>query len=135
MWAERKSIFSNSISLAQNAFIHSFWKSCDAILIVNWQPISFFRYLADSRKMPYLLFFYFFRIFLFFFWYAPCYILIVESAHESAVRRELWVFSPSGTSNSARVRIFRFDLIFLNNNIFYCICFYWISKNFKLFLF
>ena len=77
----------------------------------------FFRYLADSRKMPYFLFFNFFRIFQFF-RYAPCYILIVESAHESAVRRELWVFSPSGTSDSARVRIFRFDLIFLNNNIF-----------------
>ena len=76
-----------------------------------------------AEKCHIYFFFYFFRIFLFFFWYAPCYILIVESAHESAVRRELWVFSPSGTSDSARVRIFRFDLIFLNNNLFNCICF------------
>ena len=59
-----------------------------------------------------------------FFWYAPCYILIVESAHESAVRRELWVFSPSGTSDSARVRIFRFDLNFLDNNYLILSAFY-----------
>ena len=75
-------------------------------------------------------FFSIFPVFFNFFWYAPCYILIVESAHESAVRRELWVFSPSGTSDSARVRIFRFDLIFLNNNIFYYGCFIGYQKSF-----